>query len=189
MQGTYIALARLRKKGIQIISSMDFARPDNNVNNSFGLFSLNDEGKKNLAMPIWHWGIYYEKLIRSILNKTLQQEYEASNKALNYYWGMSAGVVEFICSKNLPESVRRLAELLKENIVNNVYSPFKGPFVTKDGNVIDKEGKGLTFEEIITMNWLMENVEGVIPVYEQLSEDGKATVESAGAPVTGVEGK
>ena len=188
MQGTYIALARLKKRGINIISSMDFARPDNYMNSSFGLFSLNEEGKKNLAMPIWHWGVYYEKLVRSILNKTLQQQYEASNKALNYYWGMSADVVEFVCSKNMPESVRKLANLLKENIIKNVYSPFNGPFYTNTGEIIDQSGVGLSFEEIINMNWLNENVEGVIPVYEQLSEDGKATVESAGAPIAGVGG-
>ena len=188
MQGTYIALARLKKRGINIISSMDFARPDNYMNSSFGLFRLNEEGKKNLAMPIWHWGVYYEKLVRSILNKTLQQQYEASNKALNYYWGMSAEVVEFVCSKNMPESVRKLANLLKENIMKNVYSPFNGPFYTNSGNMIDPEGVGLSFEEIINMNWLNENVEGVIPVYEQLSEDGKATVDSAGAPMKGVGG-
>ena len=126
--------------------------------------------------------------MRSILNKTLQQQYEASNKALNYYWGMSAEVVEFVCSKNMPESVRKLANLLKENIMKNVYSPFNGPFYTNSGNMIDPEGVGLSFEEIINMNWLNENVEGVIPVYEQLSEDGKATVDSAGAPMKGVGG-
>ena len=101
---------------------------------------------------------------------------------------MSADVVEFVCSKNMPGSVRKLADLLKENIIKNVYSPFNGPFFTNTGDVIDPEGVGLSFEEIITMNWLNENVEGVIPVYEQLSEDGKATVESAGAPIAGVGG-
>lgn len=188
MQGTYIALARLKKKGINIISSMDFARPDNSMSSSFGLFCLDEEGKKNLAMPIWHWGIYYEKLIRSILNKTMQSEYESSHKALNYYWGMSAGVVEFVCSKNLPESVRKLAELLKENIVKNVYNPFRGPYRTQSGEVIDPEGEGFTFEQIITMDWLGENIEGIIPVYDQLSDEAKATVESAGAPSTSVGG-
>lgn len=188
VQGPYIALARLRKKGINIISAMDLARPDNGTRNSYGLFSFDEEGKKNLALPIWHWGVYYEKLVRSILNKTMQTEYESSHKALNYYWGMSSGVVEFVCSKNLPESVKKLAELLKENVIKNVYNPFTGPYRTQNGDVIDPEGQGLTFEQIITMDWLGENVEGAIPVYEQLSEEAKATVESAGAAIAGVGG-
>lgn len=188
VQGTYIALARLRKKGINIISAMDLARPDNSTRNSYGLFSFDEQGKKNLALPIWHWGVYYEKLVRSILNKTMQSEYESSHKALNYYWGMSAGVVEFVCSKNLPESVKKLAELLKENVIKNIYNPFTGPYKTQNGDVIDPEGQGLTFEQIITMDWLGENVEGAIPVYDQLSEEAKATVESAGTPISGVGG-
>ncbi len=188
VQGTYIALARLRKKGIKLISSMDFARPDNTANSFFGLFELNEEGKKNLAMPIWHWGVYYEKLIRSILNKTLQQEYESSNKALNYYWGMSAGVVEFICSKNLPESVRKLTELIKENVCKNGYNPFQGPIYTQEHAVIDENSRGLSFEQVITMDWLNENIVGTIPVFEQLSKEAKETVESAGTPITGVGG-
>lgn len=188
VQGTDNALKKLRDREIRIISSVDFARPEADLDSSFGLFSLDEDGKKNLAMPIWHWGVYYEKLIRSILNKTMKSEYESSNKALNYYWGMSAGVIEFVYSKNLPESVRKLADLLKENIVKNVYNPFKGPFITQTGEVIDADGEGLSFEQIITMDWLGENVEGVIPVYEQLSEDGKATVESAGTPIAGVGG-
>ena len=43
-----------------------------------------------------------------------------------------------------------------------------------------------TVGKIITMDWLGENVVGEIPVYEQLSEEGKATVESAGAPIVGI---
>ena len=48
--------------------------------------------------------------------------------------------------------------------------------------ILDKEGQGVTLENIITMNWLSANIEGTIPEYEQLSDEGKETVESAGAP-------
>lgn len=183
VQGIYVALARLRKREIDIISSMDFTKPGSGGMNSFGLFKLNEKGKVNLAMPVWHWGVYYEKLIRSILNRTMKQEYESSNKALNYYWGMSAGVVEFICSNNLPEGVKKLAELLKDTISEGVYNPFKGPFHTQQGEVIDMDGNGLDFEQIIMMDWLTENVIGVIPLFGELSEDAKATVKSAGTPI------
>ena len=58
-------------------------------------------------------GKYYEKLIRSMMNKTFQSEYESSRKALNYYWGMSAGVVELICSNHLPEGVKKMVNILQ----------------------------------------------------------------------------
>ncbi len=183
VQGIYVAIARLRKRGISIISAKDMARADGFERNSFGLFRFDENGHTNLAMPVWHWGVYYEKLIQGILNRTLQLEYESSNKALNYYWGMSAGVAELICSNNLPESVKKLAELLKDSICTGFFGPFCGPLHTQSGEVIDLEGQGLSLEQIIEMDWLADNVIGVIPAYEQLNEEGKATVESAGAPL------
>jgi hypothetical protein len=112
----------------------------------------------------------------------MQLQYESSNKALNYYWGMSAGVIELIYSKNLPNGVRKLAQLLESTISSGIYNPFCGPLKNQSGEYIDMEGKGLPLESVITMDWLLENIVGTIPEYELLSRDGKATVESAGAP-------
>lgn len=179
--GAHVAIARLRKKGINIISSKDFASLESDEP-TFGLFKFDENGKTNLAMPLWHWGVYYEKLIRSFMNRTIQWEYEESNRALNYYWGMSAGVVELICSNKLPEGVQKLAELLKDSICSGLCRPFCGPFRAQNGDVIDKDRQGLNFEQIITMDWLAENIEGSIPTYEELNDDGRATVESAGTP-------
>lgn len=181
--GVHNALCRLRDRGISLVSSQDFARTSEDEKRPFGLFKFDENRRTNLAMPVWHWGVYYEKLIQSILNRTMKLQYETSNKALNYYWGMSAGVVELICSNHLPEGVKKLAGLLKTAICSGVYNPFCGPFETQAGEVLDKEGQGVTLENIITMNWLAKNIVGTIPEYEQLSEEGKATVESAGTPI------
>ncbi len=183
VDGSQNALNRLKERGIKLISSHDMEKTSGDDRRPIGLFKYEEGGRTNLAMPVWHWGVYYEKLIQSILNGTMQLEYETSSKALNYYWGMSAGVVELIYSKNLPEGVKKLAQLLETTICNGIYNPFNGPFETQKGEVIDPEGQGLTLESIITMDWLAKNIEGTIPEYEQLSEDGKATVESAGAPM------
>lgn len=187
VDGVSAAMERLRQRGITLISSQDFSKPaDDDERREFGLYRYDENGRSNLAMPLWNWGIYYEKLIQSILNRTLQVEYETTRKALNYYWGMSAGVVELIRSNRLPSGVVRLIKLLTDSICSGLYSPFNGPLETQSGELIDPEGAGLALEEIITMDWLAANVEGNIPVYEQLNEEGKATVESAGAPVPGI---
>ena len=180
IDGIQSALSRLRDRGIHLISSQDLSRTSANDRTPYGLFFYDEEDQTNLAMPVWHWGAYYEKLIQNYFNKTLQWEYESSNKALNYYWGMSSGVVELICSKNIPEGVRKLVELLKETITTGLYNPFSGPIYTQQGTVIDKPGDGLCYEQIIEMDWLLNNVEGIIPQYDQLNEKGKATVDSAG---------
>ena len=90
IDGAEAAVNRLREKGVRIISSQDFKKPAGEERSAFGLYEYKEEKKVNLAMPLWHWGVYYEKLIRSMMNKTFQAEYESSKKALNYYWGMSA---------------------------------------------------------------------------------------------------
>lgn len=189
VDGVNEALRKLFEREIILISAQDLAKTDDDdERRAFGLFCFDENGPTNLAMPVWHWGVYYEKLIQSILNHTLQSEYEASRKALNYYWGMSAGVIELICSNKLPKSAERLTKLLTDSICTGLYSPFNGPFETQSGEIIDEEGQGLELEEIITMNWLASNVVGSIPVYEQLNAEGKATVESAGAPVPDIGG-
>ena len=46
--------------------------------------------------------------------------------------------------------------------------------------MIDGEGHFLSLDEIIRMDWLVENVVGTIPHYVELSDEGKATVDIVG---------
>ena len=94
--------------------------------------------------------------------------------------GISAGVIEMICSQKLPNGVQRLVEFLKKSNSSGVYNPFIGPIYTQEETVIDADAEGLGYEDIIGMNWLLNNVVGIIPQYEQLNKNAKATVESAG---------
>ena len=43
-----------------------------------------------------------------------------------------------------------------------------------------EEGRPFDLEDVIAMDYLVENVEGRIPEYEELSSTGKATVETVG---------
>ena len=138
-------------------------------------------------MPIWHWSVYYEKLIQGILKNIVQQEYEASRKALNYYWGMSAGVVELLCSNHLPDSVKKMVDILEKAICNGMSEPFQGVFYTQDGQRIEGKDKKLSLSEIINMDWLLNNIQGSIPSYEDLNGEGKETVDCAGTPATKIE--
>lgn len=178
--GTAAAVRRLTDQGIHLISSQDAARLQEGSRSSFGLYRLEGDQKNVLAMPLWQWGVYYETIIRSILNHSFRSEYEESSKALNYYWGMSSGVVELLCSSKLPDSTRKLAELLEQAICSGICNPFRGPLTTQEGRVIDGEGHFLSLEQIIQMDWLVQNVVGTIPSYEELSDEGKATVDIVG---------
>jgi basic membrane lipoprotein Med (substrate-binding protein (PBP1-ABC) superfamily) len=175
-EGVAAAAERLRERGICLISSQDMANYGAQGHTSFGLSLVNDDGQVNLAMPEWRWGIYYEAILRQIKSRAFQSEYEASSKALNYYWGMSAGVVSVHCSDKIPDGSRKLAVLLQDGICSGVCDPFRGPLYDQSGRIMAEKNHTLEPEQIISMNWLVENVVGTIPVYEQLNDMGKATV-------------
>ena len=182
--GPKAAARRLTDRGVRLISSQDLAKRENWDRSPFGLSLVTGEDQVNLAMSVWKWGTYYEALVRAIQSKTLQSEYHESAKALNYYWGMSAGVVDLVCSDNLPDSARRLAALLKDSIRRGVCDPFRGPLYAQGGRVVARKGETLELGEIIDMSWLNENVQGSLPAYEELDDTGKDTVGIVGVEPT-----
>ena len=177
------AVQRLTEKGIRLISAQDLARRGAPGHN-FGLSVIEGDHQVNLAMPVWKWGIYYEALLRRIQDRSFQMEYRESHKALNYYWGLSSGVVDLRCSYRLPDCTRKLADLLRDGIRSGLCHPFRGPIYDQRGTLQVEEGDTLDVERIITMDWLADNVVGSIPAYEALSDTGKATVGIVGVEAT-----
>lgn len=137
----------------------------------FGLYHMDDNGyAKNLAMPLCHWGKFYEKLIRTIMDGTWKYD-DTSNKAINYWWGMSSGVVDVICSKNLPVGTKRLIEFLKDTICRGEFNPFAGTLYSQEGIVEGThDNNTLSPEEIVKIDWLAENIVGSIPALEELMD-------------------
>lgn len=164
---------RLKEIGAGCISGKDMVIPEESTR-EFGLYTLDGEHTRSLAMPLWHWGKFYEQLIRTIMDGTWKYDDNSyEKKAINYWWGMSAGVIDVICSKNIPAETKRLMELLKQSIVSQQFSPFSGILYSQNGMVQGDPKRSLTPEEIITMDWLAENVVGIIPKTEDLQEQAK----------------
>ncbi len=103
---------------------------------------------------------------------------KAPPKAINYWWGMSAGVVDIHVSKNLPLGTRRLAGLLRQAIVSDAFHVFSGELYSQAG-LVHREGD-LTPEEIVKMDWLCRNVEGSIPLPGELTEEARGLVSIQG---------
>ncbi|MBQ8038945.1 MAG: hypothetical protein IJ274_03605, partial [Lachnospiraceae bacterium] len=78
--------------------------------------------------------------------------------------------------------VKKLVGVLEKSICNNTFKPFQGKIVTQKGEILEGENESFTLQEIIDIDWLLDNIEGEIPEYESLSEEGKETVKSAGSP-------
>ena len=99
---------------------------------------------------------------------------------MNYWWGLSADVIDVICAKSMPCETRRLIEFLKHSIRTGAFHPFDGLIRSQDGEVRCKEGETLEPDEIITMDWLTEGVLGRIPGFEELTKEARALVQLQG---------
>lgn len=161
------------------ISAKDMLIPDEE-NRYFGIYHIEDGTTRNLAMPLMHWGKFYEQLIRAIMDGSWKYDDDSTNKAINYWWGMSAGVIDVICSRNLPIGTKRLIELLKETIMKGEFNPFTGVLYAQDGIIQNDPERSLTPEEIANINWLAENIIGHIPSKDELLESAMPVVAQQG---------
>ncbi len=164
---------------IHYVSNQDMITPQS-ASRQFGLYKYEKGEATNLVMPLWNWGIFYEKMIQSILAGAYQSQENGESKALNYWWGMSAGVIDLICSKHVPQGVRRLLDHMKYDICHGDIVPFFGEIYSQDGELRNKANVEMQPEDVMRMDWLAENVIGDIPDVDELVEGAKSIVELKG---------
>lgn len=179
--------------GCSIISGIDMIKP-RDPGRKYGLYRIREAGTlradgtvaeeqevDNLAAPVYRWGIYYEQLIHKLIEGALDaRKAHADGKAVNYWWGMYAGVVDVILSKNLPYASQKAVLTLRRLITNGVIHPFEGEIHTQSGILQGPDAPPLTDKEIITMDWLWDNVDGEIPDTWELVDSIKKTVKVSG---------
>lgn len=160
---------KLMKSGVDIISSQESITP-RKKSREYGVYTTTSMGIQRhklahdyLALPIWDWGVFYEKLINSILNGSwtaMNAIFSNETKAINYWWGMDASVVDIIYSNTLvPISTKKTIEFMKRMIIHGEYHPFTGPIYDNNNNLKVEDGYILTNQEILTMDWFVEGVE------------------------------
>jgi basic membrane protein A len=177
------AHAELEKEKITFISGDDMITPQTPTR-EYGLYQKNpDGGLKNLASPIWHWGKFYERIVNIICHGDFDRKEMKGKQAINYWWGMSADVIDVICSHNLPHGTSRLIAFLRNSIRAGSFQPFEGTIYSQDGQIQCGENESLTPEDITTMNWLTENVVGQIPAFDELTEEARSLVRLQGQTI------
>lgn len=108
--------------------------------------------KAYMTAPIWNWGTYYVSQVKAIQAGTW--------KATNYWGGMEDGVVKLAdLTENAPAGAKEAVEKAKADISKKI---FVGPLKDQTGAVKVAEGKAMTDEEWLNMNWFVEGVEGKI---------------------------
>ena len=171
---------KIKENGSACVSGRDMVIPEE-ASRFFGIYHMEEGRPRNLAMPLWHWGKFYEEMIWAILEGTWKYDDNPSaTKAINYWWGMSEGVVDVICSKYLPIGTKRMVDLLKGTISSELFNPFSGILYSQTGVVVSDPEGSLSPEEIMTMDWLAENVIGTIPAKEELKEQATPVIKQQG---------
>ncbi len=147
----------------------------------YGLYEIKDGGPVRLAASIWHWGNFYQRIVQTILNgKWDRTAPERLGDSINYWWGISSGMIDIIYSKSLPPRTKQLAELVKQQIVSGNFQIFSGELKDQAGNLRCGENEELSPASIVRMDWLADNVDGGIPETDTLTDEAAAMVEIQG---------
>ena len=93
---------------------------------------------------------------------------------------MSAGVIDLVYSKHIPLGVKRLAEHMEYDLSVGDVVPFYGEIYAQDGTLKNQAEQAMSPEDIMKMDYLVENVEGDIPTIDLLKDKAKPVVELKG---------
>lgn len=172
----------LADNGVTIISGRDL-RSLAQDDQSFGLYRQTEDGADILALPMVRWGKMYEKIVNGILLGTWKTDAaKTASGAVNYWWGLSGGVLDVLTSGALPSGTRRLMEVLRNAVSAGTLDPL-APF--PENYLTPAERATLvapTPEAILTLETLDDNVLGRIPTTEELTEEALPMVLFQGLP-------
>ena len=188
-------IGELRGMGVDVISNRDVPMP-NMPQGDWGLSRVMPDGSlKALASPYWDWGNFYIRLISSILHGGWDaMDYRGSGKAVNYWWGMASWAVGLMLAEDLPDGVRSLANVLTRGIIDGIFTVFHRRYRSQDGSVVSDGNRWLSPEETLHMDYLLDNVDGSIPGYDELLPMARPIIRLQGlyrdqlAPEKGVNG-
>lgn len=110
-----------------------------------------------ISNPKWNWGPYYVQVVKEIMEGTWK-----SGSA--YFGSMKDGITTTApFGKNVPQEVKDMVEKKRADIMSGAFDVFQGPVVDQDGKKRFDEGKKMSDEDILNMNWFVQGVKGTVP--------------------------
>lgn len=173
-------VTELLKQGITVISNREASAPGQQMRGfELGTYKLQADGSLlPLAMPVWHWGGMYEKIVQCVLSGAWSQL--AKSRAVNYWWGLGSSALDVQLGDHLPDGVCSLGWILKNGLTDGSIAPFRTRIVDQKGLERNSGWQDLTPEEILTMDWLCDNVDGSVPTFEELLPQSREIVRLLG---------
>ena len=169
---------KMAESGISYFSDADMLTKNDNYGR-IGFYRYLDGKAQNTAFSPWRWGEMYSRIVRSILDGGWKND-ASGTRATAYFFGMDAGVVDLVPAEGLPEGISRTVSLLRRELMEGRFLPFSARITDQSGTVHDFRHSPMTPEEIITMDWLNENVIGSIPEFSELLPEARTLVKIQG---------
>lgn len=124
------------------------------VGYNMDMSAANPEGY--IVSPVWHLGALYTAQVQAVLDGTWKAE---------SYWGSMADEVVGLSAFGplVSEETKAKVTAAQEQILKGELDVFAGEIKDQNGEVKVEAGKSLSDQELLSMMWFVEGVEGEIP--------------------------
>ncbi len=112
--------------------------------------------KAQLTAIVDNWSNYYIERVKAVMDGTW--------KSGDAWYGLKQGMVEMApYGDAVPADVRKLADDVKQSIIDGSLHPFQGPIKNQKGELVVKAGEVISDKDLTGLSWYVEGVEGSIP--------------------------
>jgi simple sugar transport system substrate-binding protein len=112
--------------------------------------------KAQLTSIVDNWNKYCIERVQAVMDGTWE--------STDHWDGLKEGMVEMAPYGDVvPADVRKLADEVKQSIIDGSFHPFQGPIKNQKGELVVKTGAVVSDKELLGLNWYVEGVEGSIP--------------------------
>ena len=159
----------LMEEGVSVVSNRESATEDPYWAWEWGTYKVEETGNLlPLSSPVWNWGKFYEGVIQTIFDGGWNTLGGKEAQAINYWWGMRSGVIDVTLNPDLPEGSKHLSQILRQGLMSGAIDPFHARMIDQNGEVRNDGDRSFTVEDVMDMDWLLDNVEGSIPDFEEI---------------------
>lgn len=113
-------------------------------------------GDTVLTSPIWNWGPKYVDIVKRVMEGTYQSE--------AYFGRFKDGTFDLApLSPLVPDDVKQLVEKRKQELIDGKFNIFCGPLISAAGVEVLPQGRCMTVEERLAMDFFIQGVKGEAP--------------------------
>jgi basic membrane protein A len=112
--------------------------------------------KAFLTGPVYDWRPIDEANVKAILAGQFKSE--------DYYGGLSDGLLSLApLHEAIPDSVKKLVEQARQDIISGKLQIFKGPIKDQEGNLRVPAGEVMSLKDITSTRFLVQGIDGPSP--------------------------